>query len=149
MNYLDRAKYDLEAARIFLTPIGNPNNDEGLYDIAAYHVQQSIEKALKHILHDLCKMDDDSKEFKTHNIVALIRKVENTSDFDPSDNIRSKAVKVTTWEAKSRYNAGSVATRNEIADGIRATEELIKKISEWTAMRTESEKAEESKNESV
>ena len=47
MNYRDRAQADINTAKLIMSPIGNPTNDEGIYDIAAFHVQQSLRKRSK------------------------------------------------------------------------------------------------------
>ena len=62
MNYHEKALRDIMVARHYNSAIGNPNNDEGLYDIAAYHTQQAIEKELKHVLHDLFKADETERQ---------------------------------------------------------------------------------------
>ncbi len=58
MNYHEKAQRDLAVAKNYNSAKGNPDNDEGLYDIAAYHAQQAIEKELKYILHDIYGADE-------------------------------------------------------------------------------------------
>ncbi len=42
---LKKAMDDIIAAKLLLSSSGNPTNYEGLFDLAAYHIQQGIEKA--------------------------------------------------------------------------------------------------------
>lgn len=74
MNYHDRSEADIYAARILISPVGNPTYDEGIYDIAAYHVQQAIEKELKYLLHDIYGADDNSRSFRTHDLSDVFEK---------------------------------------------------------------------------
>lgn len=56
---LDRADRDIYNAKLLISPSGNPSGDELLDDMAAYHVQQGIEKALKYTLNTICGLDED------------------------------------------------------------------------------------------
>lgn len=44
---LERADADIQLAEKLLSSQWNPSNDELMYDMAAYHAQQGIEKLLK------------------------------------------------------------------------------------------------------
>lgn len=46
-NLLVRAEADIKIAKLLISPIGNPTNDEMVTDQAAYHTQQAIEKAIE------------------------------------------------------------------------------------------------------
>ena len=128
MNYFDRARDDLETALLLLSPVGNPAQDPGKFDIAAYHVQQGMEKGFKHILHDICGISDEERSFRTHSLPYLIRWVETVSDFQVSDRLKEAAVDVTGWEAQSRYGSSAVSTRMEIMDAADCCDELLKSI---------------------
>lgn len=39
---LKKAKDDIVAANLLMKPENNPTNDEGIYDLAAYHAQQAV-----------------------------------------------------------------------------------------------------------
>ena len=67
---LNRIKADILTAKNNLSPVGNPTNDEYLYDISAYHAQQAVEKILKYILHDIYGVDDTQKNSK--RIILLV-----------------------------------------------------------------------------
>lgn len=128
MNYLDRARDDLETALLLLSSVGNPTQDPGKFDIAAFHVQQGMEKGFKHILHDICGISDEERSFRTHSLPYLIRRVETETDFRVSDRLKELAVDVTGWEAQSRYASGAVSTRAEILDAADCCEELLDSI---------------------
>ena len=128
MNYLDRAQDDLETALLLLSPVGNPTQDVGKFDIAAYHIQQSMEKGLKHILHDICGISDEERSFRTHNLPYLIRWAESVSDYRVSDELKAVAVDVTGWEAKSRYSSSAVSTQAEIMEAANCCSEFLENI---------------------
>ena len=48
---INRIKADITTAKLNCYPVGNPSNDEFMYDISAYHTQQAVEKCLKYLLH--------------------------------------------------------------------------------------------------
>ena len=129
MNYHEKGLRDIEVARHYNSAAGNPDNDEGLSDIAAYHAQQAIEKELKYVLHDLCGADETQRKFKTHTIPALISQVEEYNVNIP-DDVKVIAFDLTEWEASTRYPGGAASNREEIADAIRAYEMLAKHIEE-------------------
>ena len=127
MNYHEKALCDITAARHFNSAVGNPNNDEGLYDIAAYHAQQAIEKELKYILHDIFGADDTLRKFKTHFIPDLVSQVEEYN-FSVPDDVKDIAYDITEWEASTRYPGGGTSDRNEIAEAIHVFENLAKYV---------------------
>ena len=47
-NLLKRANVDIQIAKMLMSPLGNPSNDEMITHQAAYHIQQGMEKALKY-----------------------------------------------------------------------------------------------------
>ena len=113
MNYLDRAMDDLDVAKLLLSPVDNPTNDAGKNDIAAYHLQQAIEKALKHVLHDIGGYDEMSKAFRTHNIASLIDLTEEETSFVVPQTVKTISVLATLWEASARYQSSFVATMRD------------------------------------
>lgn len=68
---LDRADRDIYNARWLISPSGNPSNDELLDDMAAYHVQQGIENALKYALKMICGLDEAYKGYRTPRMMSL------------------------------------------------------------------------------
>ena len=117
MNYRDRGYADICVARTLISPFGNPTNDEGVNDIAAYHVQQAIEKEIKHILHDICGADDTARSFKTHNLSDLIGQVEEYGISIPEELI-DLASDISDWEAATRYSGSVIANIEEIKEAI-------------------------------
>lgn len=128
---LDKAEADIYLAKLALSPIGNPTNDEMLIDLAAYHVQQGIEKALKHILSDICGFDETSRQYRTHNITTLIMLVETHCNFAVSDDLKLNAHDITSWEANSRYNDCMVTAKSDILNAIKLYDSLKKQIIEF------------------
>ena len=124
MNYHDRGAGDIFVAKTLLAPGGNPNGDESVYDIAAYHTQQGIEKELKHILHDILGDDENSHSFKTHNLPDLIGQVEAHGISVPEE-IVDMAFDLNDWEAATRYSHGSVAKSEEISEAIEAYDRFV------------------------
>ena len=129
MNYHEKALRDLAVAKNYNSAKGNPDNDEGLYDIAAYHAQQAIEKELKYILHDIYGADETERKFKTHGIPALIDQVEDYNVIVP-DEVKAIAYDVTGWEASTRYPGGAASDREEINDAIKVYENFAKYVAE-------------------
>lgn len=130
MNFHDRGNGDITVARMILSPTGNPTNDESVYDIAAYHVQQGIEKELKYILHDILGEDENSNSFKTHNITDLIGQVESHG-IDVPDEIVDLAYDLKEWEAATRYSHSSVAKTEEIKEAIDAYERFADHVKDF------------------
>lgn len=144
MNYLDRAQDDLETALLLLSPTGNPTQDPGKFDIAAYHIQQAVEKGLKHILHDLCGISDELHRFRTHNLPPLIRWVEKVSNYNVSIKLKELAVDITGWETQSRYSSSTVSTREEIMNAANCCVDFLESIRNTTiTVREEQETNEE------
>ncbi len=127
---LDRADRDIYNAKLLLSPEGNPTNDELLDDMAAYHVQQAIEKALKYALVTFGEVDETSKEYRTHSIPALIDLVSECSNIEISDQLKLAANDITSWEAHSRYDDSPVSAREEISEAVDLYEELKAQILE-------------------
>lgn len=117
--YLRHAEADAYNARLLLTPAGNPTNDEYILDIAAYHAQQAIEKCLKHVLHDLCGVDDTAREFKTHQLIALIVLTEERTPYAVPQEIKDVAAVVSSWESRTRYGQSPAAAKAQIEDALR------------------------------
>ena len=120
---LKKADADMTTAQLLISSAGNPGNDEALYDLAAYHAQQAIEKALKFLLVEKYGEDESARHFRTHKIYDLIGMLE-THGYCVSDELKEMAITITDWEAESRYNDNLVATTNEIKKAIRLYSEL-------------------------
>ncbi len=121
---LSRANADIQTAKLLLSPIGNPANDEQMTDLAAYHAQQGIEKILKYVLHEGLGIDDTRREYKTHSLFFLIDWIERESGFIVPERLKEMADEITEWEAGSRYGESSVAEKNMIQAAIDIYEDL-------------------------
>ena len=128
MNYHELGEGDILAAKSLISPAVNITNDERFYDIAAYHVQQAIEKELKYILHDLNDADDTTKDFRTHNIVSLCKQVEKYGISLP-DDIKDIAFEISEWEAVSRYKGGVINNVSQIKSAIGVYDNLVEFVS--------------------
>lgn len=125
---LDRADSDIYNAKLLLSPVGNPTNDELITDIAAYHVQQAIEKALKYLIYTLSNADPENREYRTHNITSLILLAEDLCGFYVSEQLKAQSYAITRWESKSRYEDSSVAVKKDIQNAIEMYNELREQI---------------------
>ena len=80
----------------------NLEDDEEQLNFAGYHLQQSLELALKYLL------EQNGVEYpKTHDIERLIKLGrENDVDLMVSDYIDDHAEMFSSWESKARYITG-------------------------------------------
>lgn len=125
---LNRADADIKLAEFAISPEGNPTNDENMIDLAAFHVQQAIEKTLKYILQTEAGMAEGQRGYKTHDLVSLITMVETKTEFVVPDDLKIIASDVSNWEASSRYGGSYSGTLNEIRYAIGLYKELKEKI---------------------
>lgn len=125
---LDNAEVDIKLAKYAVSPEGNPTNDELMPGAAAYHVQQAIEKALKHILQTEAGMTESDKGYKTHNISMLIYLVDSKTDFPVPEKLVEMSSLITDWEATTRYAGSSVGTRTNIIEAMDIYTELKTEI---------------------
>ncbi|MCD8103736.1 MAG: HEPN domain-containing protein [Lachnospiraceae bacterium] len=141
---MDRADRDIYTARWLISPEGNPSNDELLDDMAAYHVQQGIEKALKYALHSICGLDETYRGYRTHDIMTLINIVMDHSDLTLSERLMNMANDITGWEAHSRYDDSPASARKDIVEAIAIYEELKQQIHEAEEHNSASEESQNS-----
>ena len=124
MTLHDRALSDIKVAKQLISPVGNPTGDEGIYDIAGYHVQQGIEKELKYILVEECQYQEGELKQIGHDIDALVDKVENETNIVLSDTLKWMASEITNWEAGTRYGSSAVVLIEDINNAIEEFETL-------------------------
>lgn len=124
-SLLERAEADIHIAKLLLSPLGNPTNDEMITEQAAYHIQQAIEKAMKYQTERL-----GIPYKKIHNLSGLIADLE-MNHFIVSVELKSKAYMISDWEASSRYNDDFFVLKKDLEDGIRLYEELKAQIEQW------------------
>lgn len=117
---LEIAKSDLLAAERLLS-----DTDDLTLQQAAYYVQQSVEKALKHIF-----MQRGTKPPKTHNIGALLDLLSPSWDLPRHilDGLTARADSLTMWEEKTRYPNDYMATRNAVLSVIPPAKALLLEV---------------------
>lgn len=100
------------------------SDDEEQLNIIAYHLQQSVELALKYLL------EQSGVEYpKTHDIDQLIRiGRENNVELCLTEYIEDHAEMFSLWEAKSRYVLGFLAEVKKIDDAIAGIREYFENI---------------------
>ena len=54
---------DIATVKYLLSVEGNPNNNEAMYNIASYHAQQAVEKALKFYLREIFGEDENDRAY--------------------------------------------------------------------------------------
>ena len=82
------------------------NKIRDIKNIAAYHIQQAMEKLIKIQVHRKSNDYDNHKLFN-HNIEKLILYAENLDiDLYVPKYVRDNSLVITDWEAGSRYDVG-------------------------------------------
>ncbi|MCL2378158.1 MAG: HEPN domain-containing protein [Defluviitaleaceae bacterium] len=112
----DRAKADLQSARFILS---QHNSDELLIDIAAYHVQQGIEKLAKFAL-----TINGVKHKQTHDMDILNEQLDDAG-ITMFPWLRKNVDTLNSYATKTRYGSDIVATINKITQLLSLAEELI------------------------
>ncbi len=98
-TYYEKALSNLKTAKILFKMA---SNDEEQLNIIGYHIQQSIELAIKHIfsLHGISFQ-------KTHDLDQLIVMAENNNiDLHLPEYLKDKADVISLWKTKTRYTIG-------------------------------------------
>ena len=96
-------KADLIAARQAIEYYDKTGN-KNIKNIAAYHLQQATEKAIKYQLYKATANPNNAKLY-THNIEKLILYADSLHlGVDIPPFIRRKSLEITDWEAGSRYD---------------------------------------------
>lgn len=121
-QWLIRSQRDLAAARILM------KNEEPYLDLAAYHCQQSAEKAIKAYL-----AYQDIIFQKTHNLVALLALI---MPIEPGFNDwREMAETLTPWATEFRYPGDVVEPeRVEVEQAYVMTEAFLRLVSQKCLM---------------
>ena len=100
-NYYEIALRNFKTAKLLMF---YADGDETLFKSVAYHLQQTVELAIKHILftHGV-----DEIRTKTHNLVHL-KKVADDNDIELylTDYLLERLDVITDWESKTRYVFG-------------------------------------------
>jgi len=116
ITLFDRAKADLQSARLILS---QSSHDELFIDVAAYHVQQGIEKLVKYTL-----TINGVKHRQTHDMGILCDQLESAGiNTFPwlSENIDT----LNSYATKTRYGSDIVATTRKITHLLTLAEEVL------------------------
>lgn len=132
---LEISRYDLRAAKSL-----SNEPDDGMLQIAAYHAQQAVEKALKYCFSIL-----GVKTPKTHDIRALLSELSGNPAFMSNmdegllERLELRADTLTLCEAKTRYPGDYMVERKTLLALIALTEEVIEACAIFapTALREE------------
>ena len=116
VSLLDRAKADLKVCKQILAVF---SGDDLMKDAAAYHLTQSIEKALKF------KINARGREYPyTHLISRLADKLRDLGEPLPELLINNLDI-LDTYATKTRYSEDVVSTRFKIDELIPLAEKFI------------------------
>ena len=111
IRFFKSAYTDYEAA---VSLFSIPRNDEAFVNIAAYHLQQAVEKSLKAFLE--CQ---GVTVPNTHDIYKLVKMCrDNGSRIVLTSWIEEKADTITRWETDTRYNVDYCVEMEKIKEGI-------------------------------
>ena len=108
---LQRARVDIEITKENI----QKKDDEIYIDIAAYHIQQAIEKILKYLI----EMEGESYR-KTHDISILWGDVDELG-LSPPEWIWENRDKLNRYQTETRYGDDIVASRREIIEILEKT----------------------------
>jgi len=97
-------------------------SDELEFDIAAYHLQQALEKTLKH---QITLLGEDFNW--THEIKHLWSQLDNVG-YTPPEWIWQNHQLLTDFATKTRYGESMVATKREVEEFIVLLDEYIQQI---------------------
>jgi HEPN domain-containing protein len=112
----DRARADLSVAKMIMA---SESADETQIDIAAYHVQQAIEKSLKFMLNNAGRPHP-----RTHDIYVLSQQLEKYKFVVPEWILQNADV-LNEYDTRTRYGARLVASRAKVDDLLELTITLI------------------------
>lgn len=122
-NYYDIALRNFKAAKLLMFYL---DGDETLLKNVAYHLQQTVELAIKHILftHGI-----DEIRTKTHNLSQLKRIAdENGVNLYLTEYLLRMLFVITDWESKTRYVLGYYVAYEEIAEAIKEIDKYLLKL---------------------
>ena len=106
-SYYEKALSNFKAAKIIFKIACN---DEEQLNLVAYHLQQSLELAIKHIL-----MCNGVPNQKTHDIDQLIAYANNAKiELFLTPYLKDKSDMITSWETKTRYILGFMIEINKL-----------------------------------
>lgn len=99
-------KADIIAAKQAIEYYDNNYSIKSIKNIAAYHLQQAVEKLIKLQIYDSGVIISNTRMY-THNIEKLIIYGDSLGiGLDVPNFIRERSLRITDWEAGSRYDVG-------------------------------------------
>ena len=125
-----RIETDLKQAKYIIND--TESNDFDI-DLASYLIQQSIEKTLKYILHNIYNQDETTKKYRTHNINSLIIQLNkiDANFIDKHKDIVKISDKLTSWEANCRYSDENIATKEDVVNAYNYAKNFYNELIEY------------------
>lgn len=117
-SLLGKAQANLQVAEISL----RASMDDAVLNIVAYHVQQSIELALKHALEY-----EGVRYPKSHEIEGLVQLLPGAYN-DVIELLGRDSYMFTSWEAKTRYVKGFKVFLKDLEYGIAKAHEVLDSV---------------------
>ena len=114
VTLLDRAKADLMTAEFML----KNTNDDIFVDIAAYHAQQCIEKAIKFLI------GLEGKTYIADHRLSII--LEDLSDEEVKKLADDIEISIDSWATTARYKSTLAASMKEVIEILEVCKELVK-----------------------
>ncbi len=112
------AQMDYEAAAMIWK---NPYNDEMILNIAAYHLQQTVEKTLKGALECAGVTVPN-----THRISKLIKMIfDHGANLAITDWIDDHSEMLSEWEAQTRYNMDFLVEKRKLDTAIKEIQNFL------------------------
>jgi HEPN domain-containing protein len=119
VTLLDRAKADFAVAKLI---VDSESADEMQIDVAAYHVKQTVEKALKYILHNAGRPHP-----RTHDIYVLAQQLEKYK-FTIPEWVLENADILNEYDTRTRYGSMLVASKAKIETLLELTDGLLRDL---------------------
>ena len=114
VTLLDRAKADLISAKVVL----ENTSDDVFVDVAAYHAQQCIEKAVKFLI------GLEGKTYVADHRLSVI--LEDLSDEEVKKLVDEIEISIDSWATTARYKSTIAASAKEVTNIFEVCEKLVK-----------------------
>jgi len=113
VTLLDRAKADLATAEFMIK-----NTDDDVFvDIAAYHAQQCIEKAVKFLI------GLEGKTYIADHRLSVI--LEDLADEEARELVEDIEISIDSWATTARYKSTIAASAKEVTAILAVCEKLV------------------------
>jgi len=113
VTLLDRAKADLATAELML----KSTNDDVFIDVAAYHAQQCIEKAIKFLI------GLEGKTYIADHRLSVI--IEDLSDEEVIKLVDNIEISIDSWATTARYKSTIAASAKEVTAILDVCKKLV------------------------